>query len=93
LGDEQLGEKNRASGDSTDIGGPAVANNSDRLSVRDMADALMEIYIASEREREDRDKPTSPWSDCSDARCDSYAFCPNTKLMPTDVSSTFIYEN
>jgi hypothetical protein len=60
LGDEQLGEKNRASGDSTDIGGPAVANNSDRLSVRDMADALMEIYIASEREREDRDKPTSP---------------------------------
>ncbi|CAG7730341.1 unnamed protein product [Allacma fusca] len=47
LADEQLGEKNKASGDSTQIGGPTVSNTSDRLTVRDMADALMEIYIAN----------------------------------------------
>ena len=43
-----------ASGDSHDVGASA-----DRFTVRDMADALMEIYIASEREREgEREKDT-----------------------------------
>jgi len=41
-------ETSRASGDSHEVGGTSA----ERFSVRDMADALMEIYIASERERE-----------------------------------------